>query len=65
MTFVIKNKGRATVESSELDLALFNTEGAVYRRMVVDMAQNLRANKTIVKAFVTEGEYHQMGKVLS
>ena len=38
MTFVIENKGKATVDSLKLDLALFNTEGAVYRRMVVDMA---------------------------
>ena len=30
MTFVIENKGKATVDSLKLDLALFNTEGAVY-----------------------------------
>jgi hypothetical protein len=63
MTFVIESKGKAAVDSLKLDLALFNTEGAVYRRMVVDMAP-LRANKTIVKAFVTEGECAQLGKVL-
>ena len=63
MTFVIENKGKAAVDSLKLDLALFNTEGAVYRRMVVDMAP-VRANKTVVKAFVTEGECAQMGKVL-
>lgn len=63
MTFVIENKGKAAVESLKLDLVLFNTEGAVYRRMVVDMAP-VRANKTVVKAFVTEGECAQMSKVL-
>jgi hypothetical protein len=63
MTFVIENKGKAAVESLKLDLALFNTDGAVYRRMVVDMAP-VRAAKTVVKAFVTEGECAQMGKVL-
>jgi hypothetical protein len=63
MTFVIENKGKAAVESLKLDLALFNTEGAVYRRMVVDMAP-VRANRTVVKAFVTEGECAQMSKVL-
>jgi hypothetical protein len=63
MTFVIENKGKATVDSLKLDLALFNTEGAVYRRMVVDMAP-VRAAKTVVKAFVTEGDCAQLGKVL-
>ena len=63
MTFVIENKGKAAVDSLKLDLALFNTEGAVYRRMVVDMGA-VRANKTVVKAFVTEGECAQMSKVL-
>jgi hypothetical protein len=63
MTFVIENKGKAAVESLKLDLALFNAEGAVYRRMVVDMAP-VRAAKTVVKAFVTEGDCAQLGKVL-
>jgi len=63
MTFVIENKGKAAVDSLKLDLALFNTEGAVYRRMVVDMAP-VRAAKTVVKAFVTEGDCAQLGKVL-
>ena len=63
MTFVIENKGKAAVDSLKLDLVLFNTEGAVYRRMVVDMAP-VRAAKTVVKAFVTEGECAQMSKVL-
>ena len=63
LTFVIENKGKTAVDSLKLDLVLFNTEGAVYRRMVVDMAP-VRAAKTIVKAFVTEGECAQMSKVL-
>jgi hypothetical protein len=63
MTFVIENKGKAAVESLKLDLVLFNTDGAVYRRMVVDMAP-VRPAKTIVKAFATDGECAQVGKVL-
>src|ERR1044072_7718998 len=63
MTFVIENKGKTAVESLKLDLVLFNTEGAVYRRMLVDMAPG-RAAQTVVKAFVTEGECAQMSKVL-
>ena len=62
LTFVIENKGKA-VDSLKLDLALFNTEGAVYRRMLVDMAP-VRANKTIVKTFVTEGDCAQLGSIL-
>jgi len=37
MTFVIENRASHVVDSLKLDLALFNTEGAVYRRMVTDM----------------------------
>ncbi len=62
LTFVIENKGKA-VDSLKVDLALFNTEGAVYRRMLVDMAP-VRANKTIVKTFVTEGDCAQLGSIL-
>ena len=51
------------VESLKLDLALFNTEGAVYRRMLVDMAP-VRPAKTIVKTFSTEGDCAQLGSLL-
>ena len=63
MTFVIENKSKAAVDSLKLDLALFNTEGAVYRRMIVDMAP-VRAAKTVVKTFATEGDCAQLGSVL-
>lgn len=63
LTFVIENKGKAAVESMKLDLALFNTEGAVYRRMLVDMAP-VRPAKTIVKTFSTEGDCGQLGSML-
>jgi len=63
MTFVIENKGKTALESLKLELVLFNTDGAVYRRMVVDMAP-VRPAKTIVKAFATDGECGQLGKVL-
>jgi len=63
MTFVIENKAKQAIESLKLDLALFNTDGAVYRRMVVDMAP-LRPAKTNVKTFSTEGDCAQLGSVL-
>jgi hypothetical protein len=63
LTFVIENKGKTAIESLKLDLALFNTDGTVYRRMLVDMAP-LRPAKTIVKTFSTEGDCAQLGSVL-
>src|ERR1044072_2612380 len=63
LTFVIENRGKTALESLKLDLALFNTDGAVYRRMLVDMAP-LRANKTIVKTFEADGNCAQLGAVL-
>ena len=63
LTFVIENKGKTAIESLKLDLALFNTDGTVYRRMLVDMAP-LRPAKTIVKTFSTEGDCTQLGSLL-
>ena len=63
MTFVIENKTARTVDSLKLDLALFNTEGAVYRRMVADMGP-VRASKTVVKTFATDGDCAQLGSLL-
>jgi hypothetical protein len=63
LTFVIENRGAQSIDALKLDLALFNTEGAVYRRMVVDLAP-VRGAKTIVKTFAVEGECAQLGAVL-
>ena len=63
MTFVIENKTARTVDSLKLDLALFNTEGAVYRRMVTDMGP-VRAAKTVVKTFAADGDCAQLGSLL-
>jgi len=63
MTFVIENKTSHAVDSLKLDLALFNTEGAVYRRMVTDMGP-VRAAKTVVKTFATDGDCAQLGSLL-
>lgn len=63
MTFVIENKTGHTVDSLKLDFALFNSEGAVYRRMVTDMGP-VRAAKTVVKTFATDGDCAQLGSLL-
>ena len=63
MTFVIENKSTHAVDSLKLDFALFNPEGAVYRRMVADMGP-VRASKTVVKTFATDGDCAQLGSLL-
>jgi hypothetical protein len=63
MTFVIENKTSHAVDSLKLDLALFNAEGAVFRRMVTDMGP-VRAAKTVVKTFATDGDCAQLGSLL-
>lgn len=63
MTFVIENKTARAVDSLKLDLALFNTDGAVYRRMVTDMGP-VRAAKTVVKTFAADGDCAQLGSLL-
>ena len=63
LTFLIENKGAATIESLKLDLAIFNREGVIQRRLVTEMGPVLRA-KTIVRAFEIDGDCAQIGSVL-
>lgn len=63
LSFVVENKGAAAVETFKLDLAVFNPEGVVQRRMVVELGPVRRA-KTMVKAFELEGECGQIGAIL-
>jgi hypothetical protein len=63
LTFVIENPGTQSIDVLKLDLALFDTAGAVYRRMIVDLAP-VRSAKTIVKTFAVEGECAQLGSIL-
>ena len=60
---VVTNPTSTSYDAFKLDLVLFNTEGAVYRRMLVDMAP-VRANKTVVKTFGADGDCAQLGSVL-
>ncbi len=62
MTFVIENKNTHAVGGFKIDLALFNMEGTVYRRMVVDMGP-VPPSKTIVKTFATDGDCGQLSAV--
>jgi hypothetical protein len=63
VAFVIGNKSPAAVDSLKLDLAIFNRDGVVQRRIVTEMGP-LRRSKTIVKTFEFENDCNQIGSVL-
>ena len=63
LTFVIENKAAQNIDTLKLDFAMFNTDGAVYRRIIFDMAP-VRANKTIVKTYAIDGDCAQLGSLL-
>jgi hypothetical protein len=63
LNFVIENKSQAGIDSMQLDLVAFGTDGAILRRVLTEMAP-LRAAKTMVRAFVIEAECRQLGALL-
>ena len=63
LTFVIENKSPQNLDSFKLDFAMFNTDGAVYRRIIFDLAP-VRAAKTIVKTYAIDGDCAQLGALL-
>jgi hypothetical protein len=63
LSFVIENKGEAPIETLKLDLAVFGREGAIQRRLIVELGP-VRGSKTMVKAFDVEGDCGQIGSVL-
>lgn len=60
--FVVENRGDTAVETLKLDLAVFDRDGVVRRRLVTDLGP-VRKQKTIVKSFELEGEC-QVGSIL-
>src|SRR6476661_3446964 len=63
LTFLIENKTAAAIDSIKLDLALFNTEGVIQRRMVTEMGP-VRAKRTNVRTFPTEVDCLKLGSIL-
>jgi hypothetical protein len=63
ITFLIENKTPRTIETLKLDLAVFNPEGVIQRRMIAEMGP-LRGKRTNVRTFSTEGECNQIGSIL-
>src|SRR4051794_5652956 len=63
LTFLIENKTSKAIDSLKLDLALFNAEGIIQRRMIIEMGP-IRGMRTNVRTFPAEGECGQIGAVL-
>jgi len=63
LSFVIENKGETPIETLKLDLAVFGREGAIQRRLIVELGP-IRGSKTLVRAFDVEGDCAQIGSVL-
>jgi hypothetical protein len=63
VTFVIDNRAKEPIESLKLDLAVFNKQQVVQRRLVTELGP-LRGAKTIVKTFAIEGACGEIGSIL-
>jgi hypothetical protein len=63
LTFLIENKTSKAIDSLKLDLALFNAEGIIQRRMITEMGP-IRSARTNVRTFSAEGECGQIGAIL-
>jgi len=63
LTFLIENKTDRGIDSLKLDLALFNLESVIQRRMVTEMGP-VRAKRTNVRTFATDGDCGQIGAIL-
>src|SRR5215813_8322690 len=63
LTFLIENKTSRTIDSLKLDLALFNPDGVIQRRMITEMGP-VRGTRTNVRAFLAEGACTQIGAIL-
>ena len=63
LSFVIQNNAESAIDTLKLDLALFDREGAVHRRMIVEIGP-VRAAKTILRTFNVESDCGQISSIL-
>jgi hypothetical protein len=63
MTFVIENMKDAVIDSLRLDLVVFNREGILHRRNVVEFGP-MRGSKTNVRNYTVDGNCDQIGSIL-
>ena len=57
------SKTSKAIDSLKLDLAMFNPEGVIQRRMIIEMGP-VRGKRTNVRTFSSEGECSQLGAIL-
>ena len=63
MTFLIENKSTRNIDSLKLDLAMFNPEGVIQRRMIIEMGP-VRSKRTNVRTFSSDSDCTQLGAIL-
>jgi len=63
LSFVVQNSAENAIDTLKLDLALFDREGTIKRRVIVELGP-LRAAKTIVRTFNVEADCGQIGSIL-
>jgi hypothetical protein len=63
LSFVVQNNAESAIDTLKLDLALFDREGTINRRMIVEIGP-VRAAKTIVRTFNVETDCGQIGSIL-
>jgi len=63
LTFVIENSAPSAIDTLKLDLAVFDREGTIQRRMVVEIGP-IHATKTIARTFNVETDCGQIGGIL-
>jgi hypothetical protein len=63
LSFVVENNGDSAIDTLKLDLAVFDREGAIQRRMIVEIGP-IRATKTIVRTFNVETDCGHIGSIL-
>jgi hypothetical protein len=63
LSFLIENKSDTPIERLTPDLAIFNRDGIIQRRLTAEMGPVYRA-KTIIKTFEIDGECGQIGSIL-
>jgi hypothetical protein len=63
LSFLIENKSETPIERFTPDLAIFNRDGIIQRRLVAELGPVYRS-KTIIKTFEIEGECGQIGSIL-
>ena len=63
VSFVIENNAPTALDSLRLELAVFNRDGVVQRRVSADMGP-VRGAKTVVKSFNIDGGCDEIGSIL-